>query len=290
MCIHEYIARIVAVSVALGAICAQCAPVRGRSGKQTGKQAVQDKWELRYTEDFAGSSLNPKLWKRISAPPGEGAEWIRNMSDRDGLVEIKNGMLLCHGVRNNDLSADPRRILTGGVTTQGLLNMTYGKIEVRAKLEDQKGAWPAIWMMPYKPATTWPTCGEIDIVERLNSDPYVYHTVHSAWTRANPKKPKNCETGAIKPGGWNIYTLEWTPERIIWRVNGKVTHSYDKLDDSQERWPWTVPFYLMIDMQLGGNWAGTVNESTLPVTMYVDWVKFYQLTRGGKRITKFTRQ
>ena len=292
-------ARAVALSLALGSLCAQAAPARTgkqsppkRTGAKSGQNArsdQQDKWELRYTENFNGTSLNPKLWRRISAPPEGGADWIRNMSLREDLVEVKNGILLCHGVKNLDTSSDPRSVLTGGVSTQGLLAMAYGKIEVRAKFESQKGAWPAIWMMPQSPVGTWPTCGEIDIIERLNADDFVYQTVHSAWTRSNPGKPQHCVKGPVKAGSWNIYSLEWTPERITWRINGKATHTYAKIDDSHERWPWTSPFYLMIDMQLGGSWVGAVDESTLPVTMHIDWVKFYQLTRGGKRITKFMR-
>ena len=72
-------------------------------------------------------------------------------------------------------------------------------------------------------------------------------------------------------------------------VNGKPTHSYANVGDDPSRYPWTTPFYLMIDMQLGGKWVGSVDESTLPVAMHVDWVKFYTGTRKGKPITELAR-
>lgn len=251
--------------------------------------AAAPEWKLRYTENFDGKSLNPRLWSRIIGNADFGPDWQRNISPRPDLVEVKDGVLILKGVLNDDKADDPRRVLAGGVTTLGLFNMLYGKLEFRVKLEGQKGAWPAIWLMPQHPVGTWPLCGEIDVIERLNHDPFVYQTVHSAWTQSHPNDPPQMRKGAIKPNSWNIFAVEWTPDRIIWRVNGKQTHSYSKADDSQERWPWNVPFYVMIDMQLGGKWVGPIDETTLPVAMHVDWVKFYQLSIDGKRISAFTR-
>ena len=127
--------------------------------------------------------------------------------------------------------------------------------------------------------------GEIDIIERLNSDDFVYQTVHSGWTAKNPNNPPKGGRGRINPTGWNIYALEWTSEKIVWKVNGVETHSYARVGDDPARYPWTEPFYLMIDMQLGGSWVGDVDESTLPCKMYVDWVKYYGAFQDGKKIS-----
>ena len=250
---------------------------------------AEDRWTLRYTEDFKGAKLNAKLWDRIPGQGGAGPDWLKNMSPRADLVEVRNGVLVLKGVVNRDRKADPRRVLTGGVMTKGRFNIKYGKVEVRVKLKAQKGAWPAIWMMPERSPNGWPADGEIDIIERLNFDPFVYQTVHSSWTQVHPGDPPQGGKGAIKPDAWNVFAVEWSPERIVWRVNGKETHSYPKIGDSRERWPWDAPFYLMIDMQLGGKWVGSIDESTLPVAMLVDWVKFYQLERGGERVGGFSR-
>ena len=243
-------------------------------------------WKLKYTEDFKGDALNKELWTRIESGT---SDWNKNMSGRADLVSVKGGILTVYGVKNNDLGEDPRRVLTGGVMTKGLFAMKYGKVEVRCKLKAQKGAWPAIWLMPERPSAGWPQCGEIDIIERLNFDDFVYHTVHSGWTQGHPDDPPKSGKGAIRPDGWNVFGLEWTPEEIVWRVNGKRTHSYARKGDDPARYPWTEPFYLMIDMQLGGSWVGPVDESTLPVAMQVDWVKFYSGSRNGKQFSEFVR-
>ena len=243
-------------------------------------------WRLRYTEDFKGRQFNKKLWTRIDAG---NSDWNRNMSTRADLVVVKDGQLSLYGVRNTDFGEDARRVLTGGVMTKGRFAMKYGKVEIRCKLMGQKGAWPAIWMMPERPVGSWPHCGEIDIIERLNFDGFVYHTVHSGWTQAHPNDPPRGGKGKIKPDDWNVFGLEWTPERIVWLVNGKRTHSYARKSGDPERYPWTTPFYLMIDMQLGGGWVGEVDESTLPVAMHVDWIKFYSGSRDGKQFSEFVR-
>ena len=273
----------------LSAVCAfACLAAKTEARKPAVKKSAEAPvvWKLKYTEDFNGTKLNEKLWSRI----GPGAvDWNRNMSLRPDLVAVKNGQLHAYGVKNDNLAADKRSVLTGGVTTKGRLAVKYGKVEVKCKLEGQKGAWPAIWMMPEPPAPTWPDCGEIDIVERLNSDSFVYQTVHSKWTATHANNPPSGGKGAIKPDDWNIYAIEWTPEQIVWKVNGKETHKYPNIGNDPARYPWTVPFYLKIDMQLGGKWVGAVDETTLPTAMHVDWVKFYSGSRGGKTFTEFVK-
>ena len=250
--------------------------------------AQQDvEWTLSFTEDFNGPVLDSNLWSRIDKGWND---WNRHMSTRDDLVAISGGQLHLHGVKNDNTSADPRPMLTGGITTKGLFAMKYGKIELRCKFEAQKGAWPAIWMMPEDMSVKWPLCGEIDIVERLNFNDFVHQTVHSWWTKKHPEDPqKGGGRGKINLEGWNVCGLEWTPDAIVWTVNGKPTHSYRKVDDDPVKFPWTKAFYLMVDMQLGGEWVGEVDESTLPVSLHVDWIKFYEASKDGAIISEFVR-
>ena len=263
--------------------CFAASPAPQKSGGAATAPVV---WKLKFTEDFKGKKLDDKIWTRIGPDP---SDWNKNMSVRPDLVAVKDGQFHAYGVKNENLAEDKRSVLTGGISTHGKLAVKYGKIEIRCKLEGQKGAWPAIWMMPEKPAAKWPNCGEIDIIERLNFDGFVYQTVHSGWTAAHPNDPPHGGKGNIKPNDWNVYGIEWTPERIAWTVNGKVTHSYSKVGDDPIRYPWTVPFYLMIDMQLGGKWVGAVDEKTLPTAMHVDWVKIYSGSRGGKTFTELLK-
>ena len=283
-------AAIAALSCFAAALAVAAPQGKQKTGeKAEAKSAIPSgplKWELKHTENFNGVKLNTKLWKRIEQ--GQ-SDWNRYMSLRDDLVEVKGGVAKLYGVKNNDKSADPRDFLTGGISTSGLFNMKYGKVEVRAKLEAATGAWPAIWLMPENSKYPWPKCGEIDIIERVNHDPFVYNTAHSEWSRANRQNPPMTTCAKIKPDAWNVFAFEWTPDKLVWRVNGSVTLTYPKLSDDVSKWPWTQPSFLLIDMQLGGNWVGAVDEKTLPVAMHIDWVRFYQLKQGNKVISEFTK-
>jgi len=255
-----------------------------------GAQPKPLEFKLKFTENFDGAEPNPKIWKRMEKPSWGNSDWIKHMSPRPDLSEVKGGILTLKGVKNDDLESDPRPYLTGGITTQGVFNMKYGKVEARIKFKGAKGAWPAFWMMPQDSPNGWPAGGEIDIFEYLNYDNFVYQTIHSAWTQVHPNDPPRTHNAEIKADGWNVYALEWTPEKLVWRVNGKATHTYEKKAgaEAEGQWPFETPFYIMLDMQLGGAWVGAVDDSTLPAEMQVDWVKFYQLSRGKERVSEFT--
>ena len=232
---------------------------------------------LLWHDEFDGGPLDTGKWSRIPNPNETrmAGDWIKYMSLRDDLVQVRDGSLLLIGVANDNLEADERPFLTGGVWTKELFAFKYGKVEIRARVEDQKGAGPAFWMLPQ--GQKWPEGGEIDIVERLNSDDFVYQTCHSAWTvkMGNVKKPPQGGKGKIVPGEYNVFGLERTPDALVWTVNGKETFRYPRTDAHPLQWPFTTPFYLLLDMQLGGRWAGKVDASTLPVRTYVDWVRVW---------------
>ena len=173
---------------------------------------------------------------------------------------------------------DTARYITGGVYTKGKKNITYGKVEVKARLDGAKGAWPAIWMLPEK--GKWPNGGEIDIMERLNYDGFAYQTVHSYYTFVLNEKsnPKQSSTGKIDADGFNIYVVEILPDSLVFSINGKRTFTYPKIEtDKKGQYPFGTPFYLLIDMQVEGSWVGKADPKDYPVKMEIDWVKFHEL-------------
>ena len=198
------------------------------------------------------------------------------MSDFDSCYAVVDGNLILRGLANYTLPNDTAPYITGGLYTKNKVSFTYGKLEIRARLQGAKGAWPAIWMLPQD--GKWPFGGEIDIMERLNSDAIAYQTIHTNYTYVLGKKnnPKNGITGPRDPTGYNTYAVEITPDSLVFSINEKRTFSYPNLNNDKEgQYPFGKPFYLLIDMQLGGNWVGTVNPADVPVEMKVDWVRYY---------------
>lgn len=236
-------------------------------------------YKLLWSDEFDGTSLDATRWNRCAKG---GSDWNRHMSTRPDLVEVKDGSLVLWGVANTDTNADPRPFITGGVqSNMGKGTLCHGKVEIRVKFEDQKGAWPALWLLPDQRDARgrgWPWAGEIDIVERLNGDDFVYQTVHSGWTyvKKRGQTPPHGGKAKIRQGDWNVYAVEITPSELIWSVNGEETFHYPRIDcGDADQWPFGTPFYVLMDMQLGGKWVGDVDLSALPVRMYIDWIRVY---------------
>ncbi|WP_439185365.1 glycoside hydrolase family 16 protein [Carboxylicivirga taeanensis] len=229
-------------------------------------------FQLVWQDDFNGSSLDTTKWSRI----GEGTvDWNNTMTKDDQVYDISGGYLYLKGIVNPDTQADPRPYLTGGVWTQGKFDFTYGKVEVRAKMESAQGCWPAIWLL----ASTneyggWPDNGEIDLMEHLNFDGYIYSTIHS-----NTKSSPSSKTASVNTSEFNTYGVEWYPERIVFTINGTPTFTYYKEPGADwHQWPFDRDFHIILSQQLGGNWVGNVNASHLPVDYVIDFVKYYEYT------------
>lgn len=245
-----------------------------------GVQAQKRGWKLEWQEDFNGQELDAQHWGYLNNRH-RGSDWNRYMSDSELTHDFKKGKLVLRGIVNPDTVADKRKYLTGGITSQGKTTFKPPfRVEVRAKLGSAKGAWPAFWMMPYPNRVAWPRDGEIDIMEHLNHDGFVYQTVHSSYTKADKDaKPDRFVMSKIKQGKYNTYAVEVLEDRVDYFVNGTRTMSYPRIEELIDKgeFPFFHDWYLMLDMQLGGEWVGSIDPAQLPVEMEIDWVKYYGL-------------
>lgn len=185
-------------------------------------------------------------------------------------------------VVNGQLQITARKQAVGGypytsarLKTQDLKQFTYGKIEARIKRPIGQGLWPAFWMLGANINTvSWPACGEIDVMEYVNTDNRVYGTVH--WDN----------NGHAQYGGntattddYHIYGIEWTPAAIRWYVDGVKYNEINITNNAGGTEEFQRPFFLLLNLAVAGDWPGqTVDESKLPATMFVDYVRVYQLT------------
>lgn len=235
------------------------------------------KWELVWEDDFNGTEPDTAIWSRI---PRGTADWQNTQSSDDRCYDMRDGLLILRGIVNDDRQADTARYLTGGLWTKGKHAFDGGRIEVRARLHGAKGAWPAIWMLPFDTDKyPWPGGGEVDIMERLNYDTIAYQTVHSHYTYTLGIKdnPKHGGTIAINPDDFNVYGVDFWPDSLVFHVNGVRDFVYPRIETEKEgQFPFNIPQYLLIDMQLGGSWVGEVDAADLPVEMEIDWVRHYQ--------------
>lgn len=132
------------------------------------------------------------------------------------------------------------------------------------------------------PNNGWPRCGEIDIMEEVGFTPNeVSSSIHTqAYNHTNKTHKTKAVTIKKAEGDFHIYSLLWTDDEIITYVDGKELLHLEKsvLGDTHDQWPFHYPFHIILNMAWGGDWGGQegVDESALPVTMEVDYVRVYQ--------------
>ena len=256
-------------------------------------------WKLVWEDEFDQGKLDTSHWSKIGLYTSERLltnfpdvktdqnawkeivnHWSSYMSATNPeVVQFDEEKILLKGVKNPDTTGwDNRPYHTGGIWTYQKFAFQYGRIEVRAKLDPAYGAWPAIWLIPQKKVYPDQHNGEIDIMERLNHDPFVYQTIHSHWNlNLKLQEPRRFTTAPIDTGDYNVYSVEWYPDKLRFAVNGEVSLEYFKIPGGGTfQWPFDQPFYLIVDQQLEG-WPGKVtNPGELPIDMVVDWVRLYQ--------------
>lgn len=249
-----------------------------QKGASAQQQVKTPKWKLVWSDEFKKDGfLDPAKWSKI---PRNGADWGNYLTDLDTVYSVRDGNLILRGIVNSVAPADTAPYLTGGVWTKGKFAFCYGKIEIRAKIGSAQGAWPAFWMLAEKEFHgKYPRNGEIDLMEHLNYDSVIYQTIHSYYTLeiGERSNPVNGAVPHINASEYNVFGLEWFPDKLVFTLNGTQTLTYPRIEtDKEGQYPFDQPFYLLLDMQLGGSWVGAVDASTLPIQMDIDWVRVYQ--------------
>ena len=189
-------------------------------------------------------------------------------------------------VVNGELHITAKRENVGGalytsarMKTQGLKEFTYGKMEARIKMPMGQGLWPAFWMLGSNiNSVSWPRCGEIDIMEHINTESKVLGTVH--WD-SNGNYAQYGGNTTTTPADFHLYSIEWTPSFIKWSVDNVPFHEINIANGAGGTDEFQRPFFLLLNMAVGGNLPGqTVDDSKFPATMVVDYVRVYQLTNA----------
>ena len=205
-------------------------------------------------------------------------------------VRVENGCLILEGRKEKFKNAKYKKdskdwrfseefaqYTSGSIKTKGKASWKYGYVEVRAKIPTGSGSWPAIWMLGTK--KRWPACGEIDIMENIGRKPDLIHaTIHFRDINEKYARAGN-KIKADKPyDDFHIYALEWNAEKMDFYYDGqkyfsyKITDKSGKGDDNIFR----QPFYLLLNLALGGSWGGKLDDKILPLKYYIDYVRVYQ--------------
>ncbi|MGC4810997.1 family 16 glycosylhydrolase [Micromonospora sp. DT228] len=179
----------------------------------------------------------------------------------------------CHYGRCEYTSA---RLLSAATFTQ-----TYGRFEARIKIPRGQGIWPAFWMLGT--GGGWPDAGEIDIMENIGREPNtVYGTVHGPGYSGGGGITGSRSLGAPLADTFHTYRVDWEPNVITWYLDGVQYHRVDPARLGGNRWVFDHPFFMILNVAVGGNWPGYPDGSTqFPQQMLVDYVRVSSYTSGG---------
>jgi beta-glucanase (GH16 family) len=166
-------------------------------------------------------------------------------------------------------------ITSADISTEGIKDFTYGRLEVRAKIPSALGTWPAIWTLGSNIGTVgWPTCGEIDIMEHVG---FMTDTMHfNEHARSSNKGTRIFYPAPEKD--FHIYAIEWYADRIDWFFDGKKVLTFNNDHTGNASWPFDKPQFIILNLAFGGDWGGAkgVSVDSLPRHFYIDYVRVYQ--------------
>jgi beta-glucanase (GH16 family) len=200
-------------------------------------------------------------------------------------VEDGHLILECRKEHFTPAGHAPVEYTAASLITRHRADWQYGRIEVRAKLPQGRGVWPAIWMLGTNETSVgWPRCGEIDIMEFVGKQPdHIHGTIH--YFKDGKHRSNHGSLQTDRPfDDFHTYAIEWTPDRIDFFFDEKKYQSADlSAADEAGNNPFRAPQYLLLNFALGGSWGGPVDDANLPQQFVIDYVRVYQQTTNVQK-------
>jgi len=242
------------------------------------------RYEMVWSDEFDGSQLDSDTWNiwRGSAYNNE----LQCYTDNAKNVFVEDGVLNLVAYREQIQCANLMRSFSSAriSTDSTSIGWEYGRFEARIQMPSGTGFWPAFWLMPIR-VIGWPRGGEIDIMEfRGNELTQTNGAVHY-WQEGCVGNSATCqrfnsqtyETGIDLSAIFNTYALEWTPDEFKWYFNEELFFSVDINALAADFEPFTGPFYIILNLAVGGNYLPDPTPDTpFPQAFKVDYVRVYQ--------------
>ena len=217
------------------------------------------------------------------------------------LVETTANMLPANAFGDNATAGTKvkKSYTSGRISTQNLKTFTYGRFEVRAKVPNGQGYLPAFWLMANDENVygQWPRCGEIDCMEVMGQDTNkLYGTIHYGNPHAESQGTYTIKDGEKSfSDDFHTFTCDWEPGKITWYVDGIKYHEESNWHSTTEGQgtltypaPFDQPFYIILNLAVGGSWVGNPNEETNfdNNPFVVDYVRVYQKDSYDENVTR----
>ena len=253
-------------------------------------------YNLLWADEFDGDAMDESKWNYEPHEPGWVNNELQEYTTSTDNVFVRDGKLVLKAIKSEKNGKD--YYTSGKVTGQNKTDFLYGKVVVSAKVPEGQGLWPAIWMMPKDESYygQWPKCGEIDIMESLGHQTNIsYSTIHYG-------EPHGEQQGSIDRSGadsfsakFHEYSVEWEPGEMRFYTDGELVLTCNDWftavqgeDDKPYPAPFDQPFFVQLNLAVGGNWPGNPDATTdfSKAEFEIDYVRVYQKPSYDTNVSK----
>jgi len=241
---------------------------------------MEKAWNMVWNDEFDGENGSPvdksKWVSEIGNNSGWGNAEYEYYTDSVKNCYQENGNLIIKAIKEKKDNFD---YTSARIKTKGIFEFTYGKIEMKAKLPQGDGIWPAFWMLGANIDTKqWPDCGEIDIMEHIGKSPNnIYGTLHGPGYSGATGLSSLTVSKTSLYDSFHTYTVEWDQEGFKWFFDGVQYYKIVKANMTGRTWPFDEDFFILLNLAVGGNWPGNPSDLTkFPQSYTIDYVRVYQ--------------
>lgn len=232
-------------------------------------------YTLVWQDEFNGTAIDADTWKHELGASGWGNNEWQYYTARPENSFISDGKLVIEARKEN---YNGSQYTSARMITSGKREFKYGRVDIRAKLPEGQGIWPALWMLGNDIGTVgWPKCGEIDIMEIIGNEPSTLHgTAHwdNNGSHASYGKSTKLDSGKFSDE-YHVFTIIWDEQAIRWLLDDV---QYNVLDiTSSGLSEFHHPYFFIFNIAVGGNWPGYPDATTVfPQRMFVDYIRVFQ--------------
>lgn len=243
---------------------------------------------LIWSDEFdVDGAIDASKWHHQTQLPA-GGSWfngeIQHYTDRTDNSVVENGILKIKAKKETFTDQGHTKQYTSA-RLNSKFTFKYGKVEIRAKLPTGVGTWPALWMLGKNinedggywdiqgfGTTSWPACGEIDIMEHWGSNQnYVQSATHTPSSHGATVNHGGQSIPTVSTN-FHVYTLEWTPDKLVFAVDGGHHYTYEPAVKDASTWPFDAEQYFLFNIAIEPSIDPNFTESA----MEVDYIRVYQ--------------
>ncbi len=249
--------------------------------------------DLVWSDDFneSGPVNSSKWYHQTQLPTGGNGSWFngeqQHYTNRIENSFVGNGFLNIVAIKESFTDQGQTKQYTSA-RLNSKFAFTYGRVDVRAKLPSGNGTWPAIWTLGKNinedgaywdnegfGTTTWPACGEIDIMEHgLGAVNYTSSAIHTPSSSGNTVNTSSQLISDVA-NEFHVYSVNWSPNQITFLVDNVGFYTYNPAVKNASTWPFDLEQYLILNIAMGGI-AGTIDPGFTESSMVIDYVRVYQ--------------